>query len=289
MKKIYLYTLLLFSAWAFSSCGKSDAIDSESIFDTSEVQRNEFDTWILNNYTRPYNIDLKYRMEDIESSLGYNLVPAEYEKAVKLAHIVKYVWLEAYDEVAGIDFTKQYVPKVIHLIGSAAYNSNNTMVLGTAEGGMKVTLYLVNSLQINAALLNTYYFKTMHHEFGHILNQKIAYDPDFQTISEADYIGGNWYQYSTTQAHQKGFVTPYSMSEPGEDFVENVALYVTNTPEYWAALLKDAGTGATKINAKFEIVYNYMKNSWGIDLNTLRDVVLRREGDLPTLDLTTLK
>ena len=124
----------------------------------------------------PYNIALKYHMEDIESNHDYTLAPADYDKSVKLAHIVKYAWLETYDEVAGIDFTRQYVPKVLHLVGSAAYEDNGTMVLGTAEGGLKVTLYLVNNLKIDADFLNEYYFKTMHHEFAHILHQTKSYD-----------------------------------------------------------------------------------------------------------------
>lgn len=49
------------------------------------------------------------------------------------------------------------------------------MILGQAEGGMKVTLFRVNEIDKNnlsVAQLNEYYFKTMHHEFTHILNQK---------------------------------------------------------------------------------------------------------------------
>lgn len=52
-----------------------------------------------------------YRLQDIESDHNYSLAPAQYEKSVELAHIVKYAWLEAYDEVAGVDFTRKFVPK----------------------------------------------------------------------------------------------------------------------------------------------------------------------------------
>ena len=62
------------------------------------------------------------------------------------AIIVKYLWFDAYNEVAGQDFIKTNVPRVITLIGSPAYENTGTMVLGTAEGGYKVTLYMVNNL-----------------------------------------------------------------------------------------------------------------------------------------------
>ncbi|EKC52551.1 hypothetical protein LEA_16833, partial [human gut metagenome] len=47
-------------------------------------------------------------------------------------------------------------------------------------------------------------------------------------------------------------------------------------------------SGREKIEAKFEIVYNYMKNSWNIDLNELRDIVLRRAAEAPYLDFESL-
>jgi substrate import-associated zinc metallohydrolase lipoprotein len=288
MKKLILYTAIFALATFSWSCNEDD-LNGDSIFDTSEVERNAFEKWLLQNYTHPYNIDFKYRLEDIESDMDYTLTPADMDKSIKLAKLVKYCWLEAYDEVAGIAFTRTFVPKTVHLIGSAAYNTNGTMVLGTAEGGLKITLYLVNSLQVDRDFLNYFYFKTMHHEFAHILHQTKNYDPDFETISEANYIGNDWIYSSDTEARQAGFVTPYAQSEPNEDFVESIALYVTNSPEFWDALLEEAGEeGAAIILQKFEIVRNYLQETWSIDIDQLRDVVQRRSGELDKLDLDNL-
>ena len=89
------------------------------------------------------------------------------------------------------------------------------------------------------------------------------------------------------QAWKAGFVTPYAMSESREDFVENVANYVIHDQAYWDNMLSKAGSeGAALIQQKFTIVYNYMKETWGIDLNKLRTVVLRRQNDVLSLDLT---
>jgi len=288
MKKSGIYILAFAMAGLFWSCSE-DGLNSDSIFDTSAVARNEFDQWLLENYSYTYNIDFKYRMEDIESDYDYALAPADLDKSIQLAKLVKYCWLEAYDEVAGIDFTRAYVPKTIHLIGSAAYNSNGTMVLGTAEGGMKVTLYYVNSMVVSASFLNTYYFKTMHHEFAHILHQTKSYSTEFEQISVGNYIGNDWQYMSTTEARQLGFVTPYSMYEPNEDFVEIIAVYITNDADYWAGVLEDAGDeGAAIIEQKFEIVRSYLEDSWEIDIDELRDVVQRRCGNLDLLDLDSL-
>lgn len=168
-KYIILYSFLFFiSISTFTSCGEDDL--DESTFGKIKVERNEFDSWLLDNYIKPYNIDLKYRFEDIESDMSYNLVPAELEKSKEMAKLIKHLWLGAYDEVCGEIFMKQYGPRIINLIGSSAVNPDSkTEVLGTADKGIKVTLYKINSLdKTNIELLNLYYFRTMHHEFAHI-------------------------------------------------------------------------------------------------------------------------
>ena len=257
----------------FVSCSDDDP-DGATIFPTDATDRDNLDQWLLTNYTYPYNVDFQYKWQKIESDMKYNLVPADSAKSAKLAIIVKYLWFDAYNEVAGQDFIKTNVPRVITLIGSPAYENTGTMVLGTAEGGYKVTLYMVNNLD-DATLkdydaLTTYYFTTMHHEFTHILNQKKPYNTDFDRISEADYVSGDWYQVPNTTALQKGFVRNYAMVEGREDFAETMAQYVTCTDDAWAAKLKTAGTkGAAIINQKLEMIRNYMKDSWNLDIDEL--------------------
>lgn len=46
--------------------------------------------------------------------------------------------------------------------------------------------------------------------------------------------------------------------------------------------------GANIINAKLEIVRSYLQDSWGIDLEKLRAIVLRRSAEVMNMDLTTL-
>ncbi|SES86281.1 putative zinc-binding metallopeptidase [Prevotella sp. kh1p2] len=292
MRKYIYMACLMAAALVLSSCGNDDP-EGESIFVNQEAaNQNDFDKWIYRNYTLPYNMKVIYKMQDIESDYNYTLAPADYVKSVELAHIVKYAWLDAYDEVAGTDFTRAYVPKILHLIGSAAYQDNGTMVLGTAEGGLKVTLYLVNSLQINRDLLNEYYFKTMHHEFSHILHQTKSYDPSYDLISEGHYVNGDWYLTSDEEARKQGFVSAYASSEAREDIAEVTSIYITYTPQEWAAVLADAGeTGAPIIEQKLDIVKKYMQNSWGIDLDKLRSVVQRRMNDIVkgSVDLYNLK
>lgn len=291
-KNIYAILLAFVASFALMSCS-DDEPSSESIFPTTSPKRDAFDKWLLENYTFPYNVEMKYKMEDIESDMKYHLVPADSAKTAKLSIIMKYLWFDAYNEVVGPDFIKENMPRTIHFIGSPAYNSEGTMVLGTAEGGLKITLYMVNSLDDKTLkdydTMNTYYFHTLHHEFTHILNQKIPYDQSFKLITESGYVSGDWYTISDKTAHQAGFITPYAMVEPLEDFAEMLSNYVTMSQSEWNAILADAGTtGAASISAKLDIVRHYMQDSWNVDIDQLRAAVLRRASTLSAVDLEHL-
>lgn len=306
----YIKFILIIAATLLIGSCSSEKLDSNSIFPTESPERNAFDTWLLNNYTASYNIAFNYLYKDNDTDQSYNVIPAEKDKSIALAIMIKHVWLEAYLEYCGVNFIKTYSPRVMQLIGSAAYNTNGSMVMGTAEGGLKVMLYNVNAIDIDNPYidvdnpyvdktnptkdLNYYFFHTMHHEFGHILNQKKNYSTDFNLVSAAKYKSTDWINLNDANAPKLGFVSGYASSEASEDFVEIYSIYITHTEACWQKILSDAvnGTdtsGRDAIIAKFNIVKNYFKISWNIDITELRDVILKRFGEVKTLDLRNLK
>ncbi len=292
MKKFIHLLIMALAAFVIPSCSEEE-LNPESIFDTTSPQRNEFDTWILKNYTEPFNIDLKYRFEDIESDLDYNVVPAKIENSIALAQLVKYLWMDVYVEIAGHDFLASYCPKIMHWVGSPEYNaSTGSMVLGTAEGGMKITLFNVNGLDLenpNMDILNEWYFKTMHHEFAHILHQTKNYSTDFNEITEGQYTGEGWVNVTDAQMRKLGFVTAYGSSEVNEDFVETIANYVVKSDDEWQAILAEAGEeGAPLILQKLEMVKDYLAESWNIDIQALHELVQERQSKVADMEWGTL-
>lgn len=194
----------------------------------------KFDKWVDANFLLPYNLDFKYKMEDVESSMDYNLVPATFNNARDLCLLTKYLWFDSYDELTGSPvFLKTYGPKIIHLIGSPAYNpTSGTEILGLAEGGLKVSLFKVNEIDLNNVnQLNEYYFRTMHHEFGHILHQTRTYPKEFDLLSAGRYDASSWQNKPIGLQASQGFITPYSSSEGREDFAETIANYLTRSQE----------------------------------------------------------
>ena len=297
--------LLLAGLLGFSSCD-DEKLDSTSVFDgITPAQKNEFDNWLETNYRKVYNIDFKYRYSDKEADRAYNVIPANYEQSVALAILIKHVWLDAYSEAVSPEFMKTYVPRIIQLTGSYKWNSNGSQVLGTAEGGLKIMLYGVNELDIDNPRINTsnpyeshqvkpidmnyWFFHTMHHEFCHILTQKKEYDTSFRAISAGTYHATDWINLEDKKVAKEGFVSSYAASEYNEDFAEVYATYVTNTPEGWQKIIDAAGTeGAAILNQKLDLMKSYFQNSWDLDLDEMRDILIRRSAESVTLDLRTL-
>ncbi len=263
MNKIKLISLAAAALLTVSSCGDDD-LSQQSIFGNEETSQSAFDKWIKANYTDPYNIRFVYRYTDYETDNSYNVIPASEKKSEALAILIKYVWVDAYDEVMGNTFLKQYAPRIFQLIGSNEYNSQGSVVMGTAEGGVKITLFDVNSIDPSKILidqdsplpnyssnpvdLNYRYFHTIHHEFCHILTQKKNYSTDFRTVSAGNYHTSDWINVKDEDAPSMGFVTNYASSEYNEDFAEIYATYVTHSDKGWKALLDEAVIAKTDEN-----------------------------------------
>ena len=279
--KLFLSVLLI----AVAACSSDEPDYNRSVITPGNTERTEFDSWLEANFVNPYNIAFKYRYEDIESDFDYYVVPADYNKAIKLAHLVKYLCVETYNEVAGVDFTCEYFPKMFFTIGEWEYKNNGTFILGTAEGGRKILLAGVNDLDRyiqNANMLNHYYFKTIHHEFTHILNQTKPIPTDFQLVTGNGYVADSWSEEPFNQIYlSRGFISSYAQHSYQEDFAEMMSIYITNDEASCGNMLKGADSESLAlIQQKLDIVKSYMSTSFGIDLDVLRNTLQRRQNEV---------
>lgn len=238
------------------------------------------DKWINDNFTVPYNVAAKYRWDQSELELNKNLTPPKEEKIIPVMNAIKSVWIDNYVAEAGLPFMKNYIPKFFVLVGSASWNIDGTITLGTAEGGRRIVLYVLNDFRVKTdpgfvpsdSFNIKEMFHTIEHEFGHILHQTVYYPVDFKRISVGDYIS-NWNLVSDAAANEKGFITSYAQSAPDEDFVEMISMMLTEGRSGYEALLADISNPAavSKIRQKEAIVVNYFKDVWGINFYSLQN------------------
>ena len=287
MKKIGKYIVLLFLFAAIGSCSEDELGPSVIKDDTATL--SAIDNWLNDNFTKPYNIRIIYKIKDIETDTDFNTVPAKPENSWALAKVIKYLWAETFDEYSGPEFLKMYSFRELQMEGTYKYQTS-TYIKATASAGIKIVFCGVNNLRMNDLLNADYmtdtYIKTMFHEYTHILNQKKAYDAMYGNICGPDYNGDDWSTRDAATANELGFITPYAGHSAGEDFAETVSVYLAFGQENWNRVLASTTPeGAGKISEKLDIAISYLKNSWDIDLDELRKVFENRKANLKNLDV----
>lgn len=260
-KTIFLSALAVVVTGSFTACSDDDF--GESIFEipSGNIDKTSYtaplDSFVKKCFLIPYNVDFKYKMEDISSDVTKNLIPASYQKCKELAVLTKYLWYDVYrDNVEnGEILMKKYSPRIIHLIGSKNVNPNTgTEILGETSNGIMITLFRGNTLDVNDMdYSNEYFFKTMHHEFGHMLCSNHVVPTDYRSLTPGVYDALSWQETSDSVALGQGCISQYSRNNYEDDFVELFCVFLTSTDQQWQARLN---TSKWSWEEK-EVMYDY--------------------------------
>lgn len=197
MNKIWKYTALSLGLVGLASCASDEPNPNQMVTTVSSTAtQTDFDKWLEVNFLTPYNINIQYRLNNNELDPEAYITPVSYEQAIRFAHITKHACLEAYDEVTGSQqFVRSLFPKLLQLGGSHLYNLNGTIDQGAAEGGRKISIYGLNSVDLTDFDQISEMFHTMHHEFGHIQNQTKSFSQEYRAITPTLYQGAQWSTY----------------------------------------------------------------------------------------------
>lgn len=262
--------LLLAGSW---SCRKSEILDVDmSRYNVDNPQQTELDNWITAQLTDPYNIQLVYRFERNLTDVSKDISPIKLEQVKPTAEAIINIFLKTYEKVAGATFIKTYTPKQFVLYGSPSYNSNGTITLGTADGGRRVVLYEMNTLDFSNAAQVSRKMRTIHHEFTHIVNQIVAIPPEFKQVTNADY-NEDWTSsaYTAEDAQKLGFVSRYARSQYTEDFAEVTAHLLVEGQLWFDAYARAGGDDAyEKLKRKEALVVDYFKQYFNINFRDLQ-------------------
>jgi len=287
--RIKIFLVLLFGSIGFFSCKKEDplVVDDISGLGGDSWTKTTIDKWLYDTLVVPYNIATKYKWDQSELDLDKSIVPPKEEKIIPVMRSVKKVWMEPYILQAGELFFKKYSPKLFVLAGSANWNMDGSITLGTAEGGRKIVLYRLNDFKNKTmsgyvpgdSAIPKQMFHVIHHEFGHILDQTIRRPVSFDEVTKGFYTA-DWINTDDYSARQDGFITAYALSSPFEDFVEMISIMLIEGKSGFDNIVNSiSGTsirGTTedqakaKLRQKESIVVNYYKQAWNVDFYTLQ-------------------
>jgi len=229
-KIVFLTVILAAGVFVFNSCRTNETIDPNIDIPGLggyEYEQTPLDDWLDQTFLYPYNIKVYYRWDAAlaYTSLSAQLVPVKVEKVQPMMDALAKVWFRPFLYAATPAFLENYAPKTVILVGSPQYTSNGSAVmLGQAEGASTILLTNANAFEPSNSTLLRDYLHVIEHEFVHILAQNAPMPTTFKAVTNQFYDPSGWQNYSNADAYQRGFMSPYSMTSPDEDFAEIISL-----------------------------------------------------------------
>ncbi|SEL99929.1 substrate import-associated zinc metallohydrolase lipoprotein [bacterium A37T11] len=270
MKRHILYLLL---PVLFLSCSKKEKLPDDPILGLGgdDWTWSALDEYLYQNFTEPYNIEVKYKWDPYEVNFNKNLVPPDESHVIPVMETVKAIWLDPYQNVAGADFLHNFQLMKYILVGSAEYQSNGTIILGLAEGGTNISLFVVNDFKKTDRAEVVRMLHTIHHEYAHILHQTIVYPQAWRGLSSGWYTA-TWYNSTDETARSQGLVTAYAKAAEREDFVETVSYLLVEGQEAFDAIVA-ANPGVASIFRQKEALIVTYYEGLGVDFRALQTAV----------------
>jgi substrate import-associated zinc metallohydrolase lipoprotein len=264
----------------FNSCRTEETIDPDIDIPNLggyEYPRTALDDWLDETFLLPYNIEVIYRWDAVRiySSISKKITPVRVEKVQPMLSALSKVWFEPFQLAAPYGFLQKHTPKTIVLAGSPEYAADgNSMVLGTAEGAMRVLLTNVNAFDPHSESILKEYLHVIEHEYVHILNQSVDFSTEFKGLTRQFYDPTGWTDYdSDNEAYERGFLSRYSMTAPDEDFAEIVSLVLVKGIDWFENTVIPVAESSTvnpnaasALRRKVAIAEEYYKTAWEITL-----------------------
>lgn len=256
------------------ACDPDDEISGGSNLETAAPVRKELDIWIQENFTKPYNIEVVYRWSESLVDQSRYLYPPTLDSIKPALNIVKKLWIEPYSAVSKPYTVEKTSPRQIVLVGGRNVNPSGTITLGVAESGKRITLFEIDLLDKSSRNAITQFIHTIQHEYVHILNQTKPFDEEaYGQITPSGYTA-QWFNESTANSRAAGFITSYARANEGEDFAEMASTMLEMSRTEWDALVNGiAEPGRSSIRKKEQIVVDYYKSEYDIDLYVLQESV----------------
>ncbi len=293
MKVITILVAALSMTIIVSSCKKEDplgSVDNIPGLGGDTWTPGEIDAWIYDSLTAPYNIAVKYKWDqgELQQFFDKTLVPPKEEKVIPLLSSINKAWANVYIQEAGLQFFKNISPKFFYLVGSGIYVRGG-LIVGTAEGGRKIVLSNLNEFRIKGmpgyALSDTEnvkeVFRTIHHEYAHILDQTIKFPVEFSASSASSYTA-DWLNVLPGDSKNEGFISQYAISGAIEDWAEMVSYMLVDGKNWFDQYVNSINyTGTTangttaavakaRLRQKEAVVVSYFKQAWNIDFYSLQ-------------------
>lgn len=289
---INIYLLGIILVLLGLSCQNSDSVN----YQAPEVELSDHpnDVYIRENILNKYGTAIRWKWDNRYLSKGQTAEPVFEDLVIPVTKLVEELWIEPFLVLSSDSekFIRDYMSKELVYIGSYIYNSDGSRLLGYAEGGSRISLMNLNAYDLEDRIWLEDQLVTMHHEFGHIVHQNHGIPDGYNKISPMGYLGEGWRNGVTlNDAIKRGMVTAYATDNQYEDFAELISRYLVQDTVYFnSTYLNDwdcsqfidtescneINEGRALIRQKLELIKEFYKEEFNIDLHSLRDTIQKR-------------
>lgn len=289
----HIYSCIFCCAILLSTgCRKNESLDFQ-FNDNLNTVPNELDEWLTKTFTDPYNIEVIYRFDRYKTELVPILVPPKEDKVADQMNVILKGYILPYQLAGGVPFVKTYLPKQWVLSGSHNIGADGSGISGISTGGRNITLFDVNTLNMNNAYSVKEKLSTVHHEFTHTLNQIKPLSKQFEDISKEHYTESwkNEWLHPNSENDALGFISRYARSSVLEDFAETVKILLVDGQLWYDMKAGSVPASGYEVLKKKEMaVVNYYRDSYGLDFRELqRQVLYALYNDLNDKDMQSFK
>tara|TARA_B110000902_G_scaffold248360_1_gene305381 strand:- start:2029 stop:2907 length:879 start_codon:yes stop_codon:yes gene_type:complete len=288
IKNIFKLTVALLLPLMFFSCDRNTDSLTESQISIEPPIRSMLDIWLLDNFVKPYNIDIRYKFNESDNDVA-RFLHGPFESNVRpFSELLQKVWIEPYNAVGGENFIANIAPREFVFSGGFNWNPGNpTITLGFAEAGARITLFNLDFIDFtildfdNNLISYVNPIKTVQHEYGHILNQNVRVDINYGLITKNGYTG-QWFDFSLDVARSLGFITRYARNNENDDFVEMVSEMLIRPRADYDAIINDIPSidAQALLRQKEAMVVEYYITNFNIDFYALQELTSQAVIDL---------
>ena len=283
MKKLIIPSII---AGALTSCYPDESLNVPQNDPEIEIV-TELDQYIEQSFTEEYGMAIRYRFVDRYISPTQRVTPPRVESVRPMLDFIQEFWIDPYLEIeGGEEFFREHVTAEIILLGGLIFQSDGTVILGTADAGARITFTNVNAVNPNDFEWRDLQLNTVYHEFAHTVHQLYTLPNAYETISPQGYTSaGSWFVLTDEEALGRGFVTPYATSDPNEDFAETVAYYLffqdfdgefIQQEPCATADCETLNAGRVMVSTKLSAIQDHYERVTGVKLQDLRAAVQSR-------------
>lgn len=242
-------------------------------------REDELDTWLKEEFTAPYHMEVLYRWEDVQpyaSIASMRLVPVDFDLVEPVMTALRDSWIKPLDRAAGRNLLKQLGPRRLVLANALEYSYGVVRYI-ESEGAM---LLNVNRLDPTDEAGLKEVLRTILYELAHTLRKEIAFDKTFGDISRSYYTSA-WEAFDREsyaddyypESWARGFVRNSAMNCPEDDFAHMFSMICAYGKSWFdEAVCAAAEASATNshaladLQAKLAAVESYMLDVWSIRL-----------------------